>query len=416
VLDRARAKLATWKGKLMNAGGRRALTRSVLDSLSIYALTALRLPKKFTKSFDQIRRRFTWDMEETGVAGGKCKVSWQIVCSPTDVGGLGLLHLEAFARALRLRWLWLKWTCPGRPWASLGTPCDQQDLNLFASATCVTIGNGKTASFWQSNWLGGTALCVRFPSLFRFSARKQRSVAEALALDRWVLDLRRAPIAAIATDFIVLWREINNTGIALVDSCPDSISWILSPNGVYTAKSAYRVQFEGRQLSLLPSLVWDAWAPAKCKLFAWLLLQNKLWCSDRLMRRAWPNCYFCPLCIRHLETAQHLFLDCPFARLLWASVASWMHCSGLAPRVWSNETSMQGTWSAMIQATEETHRGGVQSIIILVNWALWKERNNRVFKDKPSSLRRLLQLIQEEAKEWTYAGAKKLRRMLWEPP
>jgi hypothetical protein len=72
---------------------------------------------------------------------------------------------------------------------------------------------------------------------------------------------------AIATDFLVLWREINNTDIALVDSCPDSISWILSPNGVYTAKSAYRVQFEGRQLSLLPSLVWDAWAPAKCKLF-----------------------------------------------------------------------------------------------------------------------------------------------------
>jgi hypothetical protein len=70
----------------------------------------------------------------------------------------------------------------------------------------------------------------------------------------------------------------------------------------------------------------------------------------------------------------------------------------------------------MIQATEETHRGGVQSIIILVNWVLWKERNNRVFKDKPSSLRRLLQLIQEEAKEWTYEGAKKLRRILWEPP
>jgi hypothetical protein len=181
-----------------------------------------------------------------------------------------------------------------------------------------------------------------FPSLFGFFARKQRSVAEALALDRWVIHLRCAPIAAIGTDFLALWREINNSDIALVDSCPDSISWILYPNGVYTAKSAYRVQFEGRQLSLLPSLVWDAWAPAKCKLFAWLLLQNKLWCSDRLMRRAWPNCYFCLLGIRHLETTQHLFLDCPFARLLWAPVASWMHCSGLAPRVWSSESSMQG--------------------------------------------------------------------------
>jgi hypothetical protein len=60
---------------------------------------------------------------------------------------------------------------------------------------------------------------------------------------------------------------------------------------------------------------------------------------------------------------------------------------------------MQGTWSVMIQATEETHGGDVQSIIIFVNCALWKEQNNHVFKDKPSSLHRLLHLNQDEAKE-----------------
>jgi hypothetical protein len=177
----------------------------------------------------------------------------------------------------------------------------------------------------------------------------------------------------------------------------------LTPDGSYSAKSAYRVQFEGRQLSIMPSLVWDTWAPAKCKLFAWLLLQ---------MRRQWPNCYFCPLCIRHLETAQHLFLECPFARLLWASIAAWPHCSGLAPRTWSSQTSMTDTWAAMIKATEDMHWGGDQSLIILVNWELWKERNNRVFKDKPSSLRYLIQLIREEAGVWALAGAKKLRRMI----
>lgn len=415
ALDRARAKLATWKGKLMNAGGRRVLTRSVLDSLSIYTLTSLRLPQKFIAAFDKVRRRFTWDIEEDEVAGGKCKVSWQIVCSPMEFGGLGILHLGAFARALWLRWLWLKWHFPDRPWTKFGTPCDTLDHELFAIATRVTIGDGRTASFWWSTWLGSSTLRSRFPLLYKHSARKHHSVANALLNNHWVLDLRRAPVQLILDDFILLWRLLHSGEAPLPANQQDSIRWLLTTDGVYSAKSAYSIQMEGRQLSAIPVLVWDAWAPAKCKMFAWLLLQNRLWCADRLMMREWPNCYFCPLCIRHLETAKHLFLDCPFARIIWAAIAAWPHCSGLAPRSWSTCTSLPDAWEAMIATTAGEHREGVRSLIILVSWELWKERNNHVFKDKSSSMRRLVLLVREEAQSWVFSGALKLKRLLWEP-
>lgn len=124
IIDRARSKLAGWRGHWINAGGRRTLTIAVLSTLPIFALTALKAPKKFVKDFDRIQRNFTWGIEENEVAGGKCKIGWPMVCSPTSFGGLGLPNLSLFSRALRLRWMWYEWTAPQRPWVSTPTPCD----------------------------------------------------------------------------------------------------------------------------------------------------------------------------------------------------------------------------------------------------------------------------------------------------
>ncbi|XP_010236490.1 uncharacterized protein LOC104584074 [Brachypodium distachyon] len=79
ILDRARTKLAGWHGKWINAGGRRALVSSVLSSLPIYTMTALRLPRCFISALDKARRRFIWGIEEEEAARGKCKVSWDKV-------------------------------------------------------------------------------------------------------------------------------------------------------------------------------------------------------------------------------------------------------------------------------------------------------------------------------------------------
>ena len=111
---------------------------------------------------------------------------------PKNFGGLGILDLALFSRALRLRWLWYQWTDPDRPWVGTELPVSVVDRQLFRVSTVVTLGDGTKASFWQSAWLNGHAPMDVFPDLFKLAWRKNRLVKEELEHQSWTRGLWRA--------------------------------------------------------------------------------------------------------------------------------------------------------------------------------------------------------------------------------
>jgi hypothetical protein len=155
---------------------------------------------------------------------------------------------------------------------------------------------------------------------------------------------------------------------------------------------------------------------AKQKFFAWLLWQNRLWCADRLQHRGWPNEYFCPLCRRNLESTANLFVECPKTRELWAIIALSRNCSGADQAIHANTQTLDSFRSALLDATPPQHRKGISSLFILVQWSIWKERNNRIFNRKETTISQLAVFIKDAAQDWAFAGAKALRKLLWEPP
>jgi hypothetical protein len=344
----------------------------VLDSLPNYLLTAIKLPKKFYKDMDKLRRRFLWAGSQQ-LHGGKCKVSWTQVCQPLHRGGLGIVDLEHFRRALRLRWLWFQWKNPEKPWCGSVLPIDSVDESLFAAATRVQVHNRQTAKFWTSSWLGGVSLAAMFLSLYEHNKQKSRSVADALHNENWIWDLMHSVTTPIFAEYVLLWSMVDATGFNPSDPASDEIFWTRTTDGTYSAKSAYAMQFEGSLGSSFPATVWHIWTPSHCKVFVWLLLQRRIWTADRLMLREWPNQYFCPLCYRNLETSDHLFIECPWSRQLWLEISSWTVLPSLQPQCWTTTWGVPEWFNKLTGSSCSAKAKGLCSLIILVCWAIWRE-------------------------------------------
>ncbi|KAE8811018.1 hypothetical protein D1007_12167 [Hordeum vulgare] len=404
ILDRIRARIVGWKGKFMSIAGRRVLVRSVLTVLPTFALAVLRVPKKFLDDIDKARRRFLWAQDDP-VTGGKCKVNWPGVCSPIDNGGLGILELHRFCRALGLRWLWLSWTSPDRPWIGSQLPCDNGDRNLFYASTAVSLGDGATASFWHSSWTGAGNLRSEFPTLHKHSRKKNRSVREALHNDTWIKDLAHGDNAHIWAETLRLHRWLQTSGPHLQENSRDSISWIHEASGLYSASSAYKAQFQGHTRSPFRKLIWASWAPARLKIFYWLLLRNRLWCNDRLQRRGWPNGYFCQLCLRNLETVDHLFWQCTKVLEVWTLSSARHGCVSLNPAVWKHRNTPHDIIMDMISKARPEHKKGIRTMIVLILAQIWKDRNDCTFRLKTPAVRNITNSIQDTMELWRQAGA-----------
>lgn len=324
LIDKVGAKLQPWVGRNFARAGRVVLTRSVLTAVGIFHMSVLHLPKWARKKIDKMRRAFIWKGDDGEHAcGGHSLVNWDMVCRPKEFGGLGVLDLNKFGRALLLRWPSINWTAPDRPWAGSKLPCNEKDLALFRAATTITLGNGIKASFWFDRWLDGRAPKDIAPSIFLLARRKRGTVMNEIRDNCWIRSLRAITTTLQIREYITLWSLLQD--IHLTSAVDDAIVWNASASGSYSASSAYQLQFAGATAPFLAKKVWNAKVEPKCKLFMWLLLHRKALTADRLAIRGWPHDEVCKLCLTGYVTNEHLARGCLFTRGVWGIVSSWLN-------------------------------------------------------------------------------------------
>jgi hypothetical protein len=114
----------------------------------------------------------------------------------------------------------------------------------------------------------------------------------------------------------------------------------------------------------------------KLKVFLWLLLIDRL--NDIMLRKHWhiesgPECTLCD--DELLETRDHLFFECEFARECWN--ATNIH--------WSPADSLSGRF---LLAKRDFSGPGFVETFACAAWNIWKSRNDRIFNALPASLAR----------------------------
>jgi hypothetical protein len=163
---------------------------------------------------------------------------------------------------------------------------------------------------------------------------KDQSSQGCLAHENWIRDLMHDMTSNLLAQYVMLWILIDSVPFNSEDTAEDRIIWWRTTDDNYSTWSAYDLQFEGSQLLAFPTMVWKTWAPTRCKIFTWLLLQSRIWTADRLLLREWPNEYFCPLCRCNMETSGHHFQECLLSRQIWVEISNWARVPGLHPSSW----------------------------------------------------------------------------------
>ena len=140
------------------------------------------------------------------------------------------------------------------------------------------------------------------------------------------------------------------------------------------------------------------------------MFHNRVWTADRLAKRNLPHPESCPLCDQEDETINHLLVGCVFARQVWSLVLHQFGLLHLAPQ--SAVTRFSGWWKRSTAAIPKEARKGLNSLIILVAWEIWKHRNTCVFDNKWPSVQEVLRSISAEGVLWCSAGASKLQELV----
>jgi hypothetical protein len=148
-------------------------------------MAAIALSPGILEKLESKRRAFLWS-GKSKTKGVCCLVAWDTAQKPRSEGGLGVKNLATVNSCLLLKLLhrlhrpgdssWTAWArqridlatmagFDGSHWDTLSSI-----LSAYRCITTVTIGDGKSTSFWEDRWLTDLPLSSKFPLLYSHSS------------------------------------------------------------------------------------------------------------------------------------------------------------------------------------------------------------------------------------------------------
>ena len=388
LVDRVVSRIQSWENKMLSYAGRLQLIKSVLCSLQVYWASHLFLPKSVLILIEQKLRCFLWSGRCTGHYTPK--VAWDVVCSPTNEGGLGVKSLLIWNKALMARHIWILITDDSSLWSSwikvnflrgnsfwtVSTPqiCSWNWRKLLKIRDLVrpfikhVIGDGESTSFWHDHWHSYGPLSRLGSSAISTSGIPLNALVSSIVVgESWYWPL---PISS------AIWDVVNNLdGLVPNSSCGDSFVWFASANGKFSTASAMDHLRIHNPIVCWAKLVWFKNNIPRASFILWLAVHGKLATLDRVSVYSPQINLLCPLCGLIPESISHIFFACSFSLHIWKNVllscgVHWMNPPWPLFIDWASSRWGGKSFSSIIKKL------GLSVTVYLI----WIERNNRIFR------------------------------------
>ena len=389
LIEKIESKLDGWKGKLISRGGRLQLMNSVLSSIPIYFMSSFLLPIWVINRIDKIRRDFLWG--KTDKRKGISLINWEVVCLPKELGGLGAANLVIRNKALLLRWWWRVYKTTECLWAQTVS----QLYNLTTSAQSHQIWKREGSFFWSQ--------LQKIRPLFDMSVRWSIGNGELISywFDSWTYPTMAAQIRPNSSNRKMSLQVAIERGICQVNvvlgQAVDRIQWLWTNDNEYTANSYYKTVVAAGKTKWDFRFIWQLKIPPTVRVFAYLLLQNRLLTHEVMMHRGLQcemQCEVCQEC--PYETAMHLFFQCRQARRVWSA----MH-TALRFNIRAAGNSVQVvTYNSLKLCRRFISRQHWGSLFFAVCWFIWRSRNRRIFDGTETDPQWIAHHSIKEAKLW----------------
>ena len=182
LIDKIHSKLVGWKCSLLSQARKVIVLNSILKSVPLYALSVLKILRKFSLAIEKIQKTFLW----TGVENQKRLplIAWENVCMPFEKGGLGLRRITTMNKFLLAKLLW-RWHKEEGEWKNIWVDKYNRDnyeinhflnidleqggsmmlknaqkfKNIIRKGVKWKGGNGRTVPFWENTQILDHPLC-----------------------------------------------------------------------------------------------------------------------------------------------------------------------------------------------------------------------------------------------------------------
>lgn len=246
----------------------------------------------------------------------------------------------------------------------------------FRKLMQVKIGDGRECSLFYDHWFGE----ARLHDLIDTTPwQNYKQVNEWMNGNSW----------NIPSSFLRRYPRLSQAIISVsITGGRDTFVWTGSDSG-FSIKSAYDVIRRKSPKVSWRNIVWDPGILPKQAFILWFLFQGRLKTRDLLRSRGMQISAECGLCNQDEESIEHLFFSCPVSKLCWESLLA---VRGMRRSACS--WTVEKRW--ILRNARSRNRRSKKIIICLAAavYAIWAERNGRVFRNEQNSQAVLLSKIE----------------------